>query len=172
MLSVIILCSFEGKVRPDTVVRTLTPLVGASVRGLVRDVVLAGPPKGDLRVIADHAGCAVIEAATEAEALRCAIEAARAADLMFLRAGYVPQAGFFEEIEDLPSLRQKPELVAWSLKAAPVTFYERMFPGLAPAVGFIAGRSLCAATEIASFQQLRKAVGARKALQGRLRGIA
>ncbi|HEY5225798.1 MAG TPA: transposase, partial [Methylovirgula sp.] len=106
MLSVIILCGFGGvAMRPDAVVRTLAPLVGASVRGQVRDVVLAGPPEAGLEIIAQHAGCAIVEAATEAEALRGAVAAARTGDLMFLRAGYVPQAGFFEEIEDLLNSR-------------------------------------------------------------------
>jgi hypothetical protein len=172
MLSVIILCGF-GRVtaRPDAVVRTLVPLVGASVRGQVRDVVLTGPPEAELRLIAEHAGCAVVEAATEAQALRRAVVAARTDDLMFLHAGYVPQAGFFEEIEDLLNIHRLDQ-TARVLKAAPVTFYEQMLPGLAPAVGFIAGRRLCAAAERSSFQELRRAAGARKALQGRLRRIA
>lgn len=172
MLSVIILCGFAEPVRADAVVRTLVPLVGASVRGLVRDVILTGPPDAELGVIAEHAGCAVMESAKEAEALRRAIAAARAANLMVLRAGYVPQAGFFEEIEDLLNMHEGKDRWGTAVKTAPVNFYERICPALAPVVGIIASRSLCANAKIESFQQLRHAVDARKTLRGRLQRVA
>lgn len=171
MLSVIVLCGFAETVRADTIVRTLVPLVGASVRGLVRDVILAGPPDAELGIIAEHAGCAAFEIATEAGALREAIAAARSADLMILIAGHVPQAGFFEEIEDLLNARGSEDRSGRALKMAPVTFYERICPALAPVVGMIASQSRCAKIKIESFQQLRRAVDARKPLRGRLQPI-
>lgn len=171
MLSVIVLCGYAEPVRADTVVRTLVPLVGASVRGLVRDVILAGPPDAELGIIAEHAGCAAIEATTEAVALREAIAAARSADLMILVAGHVPQAGFFDEVEDLLNMRGNEDQSGRALKTVPVTFYERIFPALAPVVGMIASQSHCAKIKIESFQQLRSAVDAGKALRGRLRPI-
>jgi hypothetical protein len=177
MLSVIIFCGFEssatgGGVRPDTVVRTLTPLVGASVRGLVRDVVLAGPPGGELGLIAEHAGCVAVESDGEAEVLRRAIAIARGEDILLLRVGYVPEAGFFEELEDVVSLGRTSGQASRVLKAAPVTFYERLYPGLAPVVGFMADKKRYAAAEAVSFQQLRRTIGARQPFTRRLRKLA
>ena len=78
MLSVIILCDESTALgRPEAVVRTLAPLVGAAVKGLVRDVVVAGPRERQLDVIGDHAGCAIIEADLESVRLREAFAAAR-----------------------------------------------------------------------------------------------
>ncbi|MGB8276824.1 MAG: transposase [Methylovirgula sp.] len=174
MLSVIILCGAGGASgdRPETVVRTLAPLVQASVKGLVRDVVLAGPPEADLAMIADHAGCAFIEAGQEADALSQALSMARAEDLMILYAGHVPEAGFFEEVEDLLAMGLPPERGGRLLRAAPESFIERLFPRLAPAVGLIAARSLCEAAKVVSFRDLRRITRVRKTLRRRLRRIA
>ncbi len=169
MLSVIILC---GRASAETVVRTLAPLVQAAVKGLVRDVVLAGPAEADLAMIADHAGCAFVEAAAEAEALRRALAGVRGGDFMILYAGHIPETGFLEELEDLLAAGMPAEHGGRLLRAAPETFLERLFPPLAPAVGLIAARSLCEAVEVASFRHLRVVTRARKALRRRLRRIA
>src|SRR5271154_1018635 len=107
MLSLIVLSASaptagaNGAGVAESVVRTLSAFVGASVRGLVRDAVLAGPPKNELGFIADQAGCAFVEANAEADALRGALALGRADDLMVLYAGYIPEAGFVEAIENL-----------------------------------------------------------------------
>src|SRR5271154_3319461 len=106
MLSVIILCeaaqaSAGASVAPEAVVRTLSALVGASVRGLVRDVVLAGPQDASLALLADHAGCGSVEAASEADYLRRALALVRSEHLLVLRPGHLPETGFIDEIEDL-----------------------------------------------------------------------
>jgi hypothetical protein len=168
MLSVIILC---GQASPETVVRTLAPLVQASVQGLVRDVVLAGPAGSDLSMIADHAGCAFVEAETEAEALRRAIAAARGGNLMIFHAGHIPEAGFLEELEDLLAVGLSAARGGHLLRAAPESFLQRLVPRLAPAVGLIAARELCMAEEIASFRHLRARARARNALRRRMRRI-
>ncbi len=99
MLSVIILCGggaagWAAGHRPETIVRTLAPLVQASVKGLVRDVVLAGPRGLELALIAEHAGCAFIEAGQEAEALSQALSIARAEDLMIFMPAMFRRRGF------------------------------------------------------------------------------
>ena len=167
MLSVIILC---GGASAEAMVRTLTPLVAAAVRGLVRDVVLAGRPEDQLAIIADHAGCACVEAASEAEALRAAVAISRGGALMILYAGHIPEPGFFEEVEDLLAVGL-PSAQGRSLRAAPEKFLERLFPQLAPCVGLIAARRLCAQTDIASFRQLCTVTRAKTSLRRRLRRI-
>ncbi len=174
MLSVIILCGVGAAAsghRPETIVRTLAPLVAASVKGLVRDVVLAGPPEHELALIAEHAGCAVIEADDEAQALGAALGLARAQDLMILYAGHVPEAGFFDEVEDLLAVGLSPEQGGHLLRAAPETFMERLFPRLAPAAGLIAARSLCETASAASFAQIVASMRRQRTLRRRLRRI-
>ncbi|MHB8886084.1 MAG: transposase [Methylovirgula sp.] len=165
MLSVIILC---GGASAEAVVRTLAPLVDAAVRGMVRDVVLAGAPEHQLALIADHAGCAFIEADMEAEVLAGALAAARGDTLMFLHAGHIPEPGFFEEMEDLLAVGLGPH--GRLLRAAPEGFLERLLPQLAPKVGLIATRPQCEAAKIVSFRHLCATRG-RKALRRRLRRI-
>ena len=169
MLSVIILC---GQASPETVVRTLAPLVQASVKGLVRDVVLAGATAGDLALIADHAGCAFVAAETEAEALRRAVSVARGGTLMIFQAGHIPEAGFLEELEDLLAAGLSQASGGHLLRAAPESFLQRLVPQLAPAVGLIAVRELCTAKEITSFRHLRSLARGRNALRRRMRRIA
>lgn len=168
MLSVIILC---GEVSAEAIVRTLAPLVEAAVRGLVRDVVLAGPPEHQLALLADHAGCAFVEAEAEAEALRRALAVARGDALMVLYAGHIPEPGFFEEVEDLLAAGLPRGEASRLLRAAPEGFIERLFPQLAPGVGLIAARPQCDVGEIASFRQLLIVTRARKALRRRMRRI-
>ena len=84
----------------EGVVRTLSAFVGAAVRGLVREAMLVGPPQMRLGYIADHAGCAVFEAKSEADGLTHALATSRAKHVLIVRAGYVPETGFAEAIED------------------------------------------------------------------------
>lgn len=173
MLSVIILCGGAQWGGPggsaETVVRTLVPLVQASARGLVRDVVLAGPPESELATIAEHAGCAVVEEAAEGKALAGAFDLARSQSVMLFQAGHVPEAGFFEEVEDFFNIRKSDE--SRRLQAAPDGFFERLLPQLSPTVGLIAGRGAIQSGAVSTFPDLVHASGARQALKRRLRRI-
>ncbi len=168
MLSVIILC---GQATPEAIVRTLAPLVEAAVKGVVRDVVLAGLPAHQLEIIADHAGCAFVEARSEAEALAGSLAVARGDALMFLQAGHIPESGFFEEVEDLLAVGLPQGRRARLLRAAPEKFLERLFPQLAPNVGLIAARSACEAAKISSFRHLCVVTRGRDPLRRRMRRI-
>ncbi len=150
MLSAIVL--YESAPRParidpaESLVRTLGSLVKASVEGLLGDVAIAGPSDLGLGLIADHAGCGLIEAADERQWLHGAIEAARGPDLLLLRSGFAPEAGFIEEATDFlreSSARQTAGGHAAILRAAPASFLERLFPRLAPLAGLIAPRERC-----------------------------
>ena len=146
MLSTIVFCeSFQqsGGVDPgEQLVRSLSSLIRANVEGLLGDVAIAGPTGQDLGLIADQAGSGLIEAATEAEWLRGAIEAARGPQLFLLRSGFAPQAGFIEEAGDLLRAGSAPTA---RLRAAPDGFVQRLFPGAAPLAGLIAPRDRCLA---------------------------
>jgi hypothetical protein len=137
---------------------------------LVRDAVLAGPPKNELGFIADQAGCAVVEDEDEADALRRALTLGRAGDLLILHAGYIPEPGFIEGVEDLlgsPGAADR----GWLLRTAPENLVERLFPGLTPAAGLIAGRGLYGKVAYPSFANLLKATRARSAARLRLRRV-
>lgn len=173
-LSLIVLCKADVSSRnagaAEGVVRTLAAFVAASVSGLVREAALAGPPGHDLDFIADHAGCAFVEAKFETEALRKALALGRAADLMVLYAGYVPEIGFVEALEELLRSRHSEEH-GWLIRAAPGNGIARVLPSLAPAVGLLAPRRLCTDVAIPSFANLIKATQARSATRLRLRRI-
>lgn len=178
MMSVIVLCTAArhepgATVAPEAVVRTLAALVAASVHGLVRDLVLAGPKDASLALIADHAGCACVEADREADFLRGALALVRAGNLLILRPGHVPEIGFIEEAEDL--LAEGVIDRGRRIYAAPTTFWQRLIPSLAPVVGLIAAVKTCrAASEDGelSLASLLRATRARSALATRARRVA
>jgi hypothetical protein len=62
----------------EVLARTLASVVTAKVEGLLGDVRIAGPARKDLGVVANHAGCALIEAENETDWLGLALQAARA----------------------------------------------------------------------------------------------
>ena len=171
-LSLILLCGTRlGRGSgPEPIVRSLSGFVPASIDGLIRDAVLAGPAQSDLSIIADHAGCAYVEADREPDALRQALALARGTDFLVLHAGHVPEIGSIEAIGDLVASGQSAER-GWLLRAAPHTQVERLFPGLAPAVGLVASRKLCAALQAPTFASLLKATRARSAPNLRVRRI-
>jgi hypothetical protein len=154
----------------EPVVRNLPALVAASVNGLVCDAVLAGPPEDELDFIAEHAGCAFVEAEKEIDALAQALALARGTDMLILHAGHVPEIGSMEAIGDLVASGQSAER-GWLLRAAPDNPAERLFPGLSPAVGLVAARELCAGVKLPSFAKLLKATRARAAPHLHLRRI-
>lgn len=172
MLSVILLCNASGAsnpIRPESIVRTLAPLVGAAVKGVVRDVVLAGPGETQLQVIAEHAGCSLVAEDIGGERLNRAVAAAKGRALMILGSGHVPEPGFFEEIEDLLG-DGLPDQRKFLLRTAPETFFERMFPP--PPGGLIISRFLCERVGAKSLAELIAATKPPQSLQRRLRRIA
>ncbi len=112
--------------------RSLGALVPAAVAGVIRDVTIAGPPGLDLGLVADHAGCGFVEAAGERDWLAKALALAKGPDCLVLRAGFVPGAGFIEELRDQPAEARG------LLRAAPVAWPERLLPVLAPVAAAIA----------------------------------
>jgi hypothetical protein len=150
MLSTIVFCedkpaSAPGRDLAEVLARTLASLVTAKVEGLIGDVRIAGPARKGLGVVANHAGCALIEAENEAGWLRLALQAARGPDVFLLRCGRAPEAGFIEEAADFLAKNTKDKsrvarLRAACLRAAPEGFLERIFPSLAPVAGLIASR--------------------------------
>jgi hypothetical protein len=105
MLSTIVFCEDKPAIPPgrelaEVLARTLASLVTAKVEGLLGDVRIAGPRGRNLGVVANHAGCALIEAENEADWLRLALEAARGPDVFLLRCGRAPEVGFIEEAAD------------------------------------------------------------------------
>ncbi len=177
MLSVIILCEAvqaadAAVAAPEAIVRSLAALVAASVHGLVRDVVLAGPREASLGLIADYAGCSSVEAASEAESLRRALALVRSEDLLVLRPGYIPETGFIDEIEDL--LAGGTGHGGRRIYAEPATYWQRLIPALVPVVGLIATVESCRAvgdSGALSLETLVRATRARKALKTRARRV-
>lgn len=171
-LSLVLLCGTRrGRgTGPEPVVRSLSGFVSASVDGLLRDAVLAGPPQSELEVIAEHAGCAFVEAASESDALRQALALARGSDLLILHAGHVPETGWVEAVGELLASGQMAER-GFLLRASPDTAAERFFPALAPAIGLIASRKICASVKAPSFARLVKATRARPSQRINLRRI-
>jgi len=105
MLSTIVFCedkpaSPPGRDLAEVLARTLASLVTAKVEGLLGDVRIAGPAGKGLGAVANHAGCALIEAEHEMDWLHLALEAARGPDVFLLRCGRAPEAGFIEEATD------------------------------------------------------------------------
>lgn len=175
MLSAIVLCqerTLPSRVDPaEVLVRTLASLVTANVEGLLRDVAIAGPEGQGLDVIADHAGCGLIEAGTEATWLRRAIEAARGPDLLLLRSGHAPERGFIEEAGDFLAERDRSGISSARLHAVPEGFLERLFPRLAPLAGLIAPRDLCLRAPSGTFRTLARHVGKAPALRSVARRV-
>lgn len=159
MLSTIVFCE-EKPASPPTrelaelLARTLASLVTANVEGLLGDVRIAGPAGNDLKALADHAGCALIEAENEAEWLPLALEATRGPDVFLLRCGRAPQAGFIEEASDFLASNTKGHARAACLRAEPESFLERIFPSLAPIAGLIASRDLMLRAPLGGFPKL------------------
>jgi hypothetical protein len=174
MLSTIVFCEDEragrsGADRIESLARTLGSLITANVEGLLRDVAIAGPRGQGLDAVADHAGCGLIEAQGEAEWLRLALEAARGPDILLLRAGRAPEAGFNEEASDF--LARGKGVRAARLHAAPETILERLFPDWAPLAGLIAPRDLCLAAPSGRFGTLARSIRPAATLRVRARRI-
>lgn len=192
MLSTIVFCDSEaGRAAEDgfdpvkTLVRTLGSLITANVEGLLRDVAIAGPPEFDLHIIADHAGCRLVEAGREEDWIRLALHSARGPDVLLLRSGRAPELGFIEEAGDFLMRRrgyalggaknggEEPtaRLRTASLRSAPESLVERLFPSLAPVAGLIAPRELCLQAPAGGFGALAQFVRPATILRTRARRI-
>ncbi|MGH6837402.1 MAG: transposase [Methylocella sp.] len=159
MLSTIVFCEDRPILRPgrdlaEISARTLASLVTAKVEGLLGDVRIAGPVRSGLGVVANHAGCALIEAENEMDWLGLALQAARGPDVFLLSCGRAPEAGFIEEAADFLAKNTEEKSRAARLRAAPESFLERVFPPAAPLAGLIAPRSLLLRAPRGGFQKL------------------
>jgi hypothetical protein len=128
----------RGERAPEAVARSLASLVRASVEGIVREALIVGPAGDMLAEIADHAGCAHVEASSVKEGLARALAQARGEVIFVLEGGYAPLTGFVEEAGDL--LRAG-DFRGAALRRAPDTLMTRLAPFLAPAVGAFAPRA-------------------------------
>jgi hypothetical protein len=176
MLSTIVFCEDWPAARPggdlaEVLARTLASLVTAKVEGLLGDVRIAGPARKGLGVVANHAGCALIEAESESNWLRLALQAARGPDVFLLRCGRAPEAGFIEEAADFVAKKNGAATRQARLRASPESFIERVFPPAAPLAGLIAPRSLLLRAPRCGFQRLARCVGPAPAFQTRARRI-
>lgn len=163
MLSTIVFCEDRPAAPPgrdvtELLARTLASLVTAKVEGLLSDVRIAGPAGKDLSVLANHAGCAWIEADKEADWLGLALQAARGPDVFLLACGRAPEVGFIEEASDFLASNSQDQPRAASLRAAPETFFERVFLSLAPIAGLIASRDLMLRAPRGGFPKLARFV--------------
>jgi hypothetical protein len=127
---------------PEAVARSLAALVRAAMDGFVRDVAIVGPPGEELSELADHAGCAFIEAASAQEGLPIAIGQMRAETLLVLEGGYAPQNGFADEAGDL--LLAQEAFRGALLKLAPDSLATRLAPALSQPVGALVLRQAAA----------------------------
>lgn len=91
MITAIILASHDA----NALTRTLNALIGATVEGLVRDVVVTASHDNEMAAkLADQAGCALVLPAAFAAAVR----AAKGEWLMLLQSGALPELGWEEAV--------------------------------------------------------------------------
>jgi hypothetical protein len=122
----------------EAVARSLASLVRASVEGIVREALVVGPAADMLALVAEHAGCAHLEAANVREGLARAVAQARSEMVFVLEGGYAPSQGFVEEAGDL--LRAA-DFRGAALRRAPHSLTTRLAPSLARPVGAFAPRA-------------------------------
>jgi hypothetical protein len=127
------------QMRRDAVSRSLGALVEACVEGLVADAALVGPPERGLGVVADDAGCALVEAVSAEDGLREALGLARHDGVLLLLAGYAPERGFVDEVHD--ALLYGDRATALVLRAGPHSFFTRLAPRLAAPAGIVASKA-------------------------------
>ena len=134
----------DGSSTPlGNLVRTLGALVPGTIGGLVRDVSIVTQTASDeVRQVADHAGCALIEGERFADALRTAIARARSPMIFLLRAGAFVDRAFLDEVAQAFGPDQPDRgASAFVLREAPDGLIRRVLPDLAPAAGLIAQAS-------------------------------
>lgn len=171
MISALVLApSFSGTIAPGAgaVVRTLGALVPAAVEGLVRDVTLLAP-SGDeeLRAVADHAGCGLVEAKALRSGFAQALTTAKQPLVFVLRAGTAFDRGFLNEIAVLlgPDAGNEGN-PCFLLRQAPEGFAARLLPDIAPVAGLIAPRERLSGP-VTDFADIVRRVGRAKTLASR-----
>jgi hypothetical protein len=176
MLSTIVVCDDKPAIPASresagVLSRTLASLVAAKVEGLLGDVQIAGPSGEGLNVLANHAGCDLVEGDCEADWLAAALQAARGPDVFLLRCGRAPEAGFIEETRDFLTSGSKDRQTTACLRCVPETFLERLFPRLAPVAGLIASRDVMLRAPRGGFAALVRGIGTAETLHTRARRI-
>ena len=145
----------SGRDLAELLARTLASLVTAKVEGLLGDVRIAGPAGKNLSILANHAGCDLIEAENEAAWLGLALQEARGPNVFLLRCGRIPEAGFIEEAGDFLASHSKDQPRAAYLHALPESFIERIFPSLARSQVLSPPAISCWPRRAAAFQSSR-----------------
>jgi hypothetical protein len=157
MVTAVVLSPSLGAAAPheraaEAVARSLGALVRATVEGVLREAVIVGPSGEGLAEIADHAGCAVIEAVSMAEGLAMAAAQGRSEIAFILKGGFAPQGGFVEEAADL--LLAADASRGALVRRAPDSLLTRLAPQFAEPVGLFAGRAAIRAAAPADLNQL------------------
>ena len=159
MISAIVLAT-EGRKAGDLaqgreiVVRSLVWLVSAVVSGVVRDVTLATPAGLGLADVADHSGCNLVQAESEAICLQQAVAGSRTGRILIVRAGYEPDHRLIEDLESF--IRRSPPGSVAFIRAAPETWMQRLWPDRAPVVGLLVPKVRI--LDDATFARLRSAL--------------
>ena len=139
MISAIVLATGDPPERArELAVRSLAWLVSAVVAGVVRDVAAACPASWPVADVMEHAGCALVTAAGEAECLAAAAALAKCERVLVLRFGFQPEGPLVAEI-DAAQPRLAPDEAALLLEA-PASALQRLFPDRAPVVGLLLPR--------------------------------
>ena len=126
-----------GPPSSEAVVRTLSALVPAAIEGIVRDLVLASQSQNDdFARIADHAGCAYVQA-SDGSLVASGLAALKEPRVLVVRAGRIPEHGFTGELADLASYRTTQCAL---MLDAPSSFLTRVVPRLSRASGVVAPR--------------------------------
>lgn len=144
---------------PGEAVRTLSSLVPAVVEGIARDVALvASPPSEDLAHVADHAGCALIEADVPVAAIEAAARQCRASDVLVIRAGVMIDRSFLDEMSRiLPVVALASRPAAYIIKASGTAGPGQVFAALAPTVGVLTKRDAIVASRPGHLKALVRA---------------
>lgn len=150
---------------PEAVARSLAALVRAAMDGFVRDVAIVGPAGDKLAELADHAGCAFIEAAFARDGLPIAIGQMRAEVVLVLEGGYAPQNGFDDEAADL--MLDSGAFRGALLRHAPNSLATRLAPALSQPVGVLTLRQAATAAKPQDLADLIRRLKIRRTLNVR-----
>ncbi len=153
----------------EAVARSLGALVRAAVDGVLRDVAIIGPAGDDLATLADHAGCAFVEAASAQTGLALAVGRMRSEIVFVLEGGYAPSSGFTEEAGDL--LLQPGDFRGALLRLAPDALLTRLAPGLARPVGALVPRKALTDAAARDLADLIRRLNIRRSLNVRAQKI-
>ena len=145
---------------PGQAVRTLSSLVPAVIEGIVRDVALvAGETATDLAQIADHAGCTLITAETEAAALKAALTRCRSRDVLVVAAGVGFDRTLLDELSGvLPVFGLEDQPLPRVLHPESDGILQRVLPMRGKAVGLLGRKERLLLSGSSSLQDLVKRI--------------